>query len=123
MVSRSGRATRRVPNPLPGAVRDLEEAKRILEGLESTALSGVVLVLTEVAERRLFQKSAYQSLHSRDPIRARGLLTARWCSSAYSRLPCSTALDGICDELRSRLPCAPNQVASSRRLRRKLRNA
>lgn len=40
----------REPNPLLGTARELGEAKRILEGIEATALSSVAQVLVEVTE-------------------------------------------------------------------------
>jgi hypothetical protein len=38
------------PNSLLGTARELEDAKRILEGIEATALSGVAQMLAEAAE-------------------------------------------------------------------------
>ena len=46
----SRKATGRVPDPLSRTTRELDEAKRTLEGIEATALSGITLALTEVAE-------------------------------------------------------------------------
>ena len=44
------RNTVREPDPLLGTARELGEAKRILEGVEATALSSVAQVLAEVTE-------------------------------------------------------------------------
>src|SRR5215207_6886372 len=44
------KAMRQTSNQLPKTVQELEEAKRILEGVEVKALSSVVLALTEAAE-------------------------------------------------------------------------
>src|SRR5215213_4954825 len=41
---------KRLQDPLSGKIRELEEAKRILEDVEVKALSGVALALTEAAE-------------------------------------------------------------------------
>src|SRR5829696_3943537 len=41
----------RTGDPLAEEIRELEEAKRILEDVEIKALSGVALALTEAAER------------------------------------------------------------------------
>lgn len=46
----SEEVTRRTPDPLAEKIRELEEAKRILEDVEVKALSGVVLALTEAVE-------------------------------------------------------------------------
>jgi hypothetical protein len=46
----SRKATRQTSNQLPQTVQELEEAKRILEGVEVKALSGVVLALIEAVE-------------------------------------------------------------------------
>ena len=46
----SEEVTKRTQNPLSENIRELEEAKRILEDVEATTLSGVALVLTEAAE-------------------------------------------------------------------------
>ncbi len=43
--------TKRTQDPLAEKIRELEEAKRILEDVEVKALSGVALVLTKAAER------------------------------------------------------------------------
>ena len=42
--------TKRPQDPLAQKIRELEEAKRILEDVEVKALSGVALALTEAAE-------------------------------------------------------------------------
>jgi len=42
--------TKRTQDPLSEKIRELEEAKRILEDVEATTLSGVALALTEAAE-------------------------------------------------------------------------
>jgi len=42
--------TKRTQDPLAEKMRELEEAKRILEDVEATTLSGVALALTEAAE-------------------------------------------------------------------------
>ncbi len=42
--------TKRTQDPLAEKIRELEEAKRILEDVEVKALSGVALALTEAAE-------------------------------------------------------------------------
>src|SRR5215203_634622 len=42
--------TKRTQDPLAKKIRELEEAKRILEDVEATTLSGVALALTEAAE-------------------------------------------------------------------------
>src|SRR5918993_2143549 len=42
--------TKRPQDPLAEKIRELEEAKRILEDVEVKALSGVALALTEAAE-------------------------------------------------------------------------
>jgi hypothetical protein len=46
----SEEVTKRTQDPLSEKIRELEEAKRILEDVEVKALSGVTLALTEVAE-------------------------------------------------------------------------
>jgi hypothetical protein len=46
----SEEVTKRIQDPLAEKIRELEEAKRILEDVEVKALSGVALVLTEAAE-------------------------------------------------------------------------
>jgi len=46
----SEEVTKRTQNPLSENIRELEEAKRILEDVEVKALSGVALALTEAAE-------------------------------------------------------------------------
>jgi hypothetical protein len=46
----SEEVTNRTQESLSGKVRELEEAKRILEDVEVKALSGVALALTEAAE-------------------------------------------------------------------------
>jgi hypothetical protein len=46
----SKKATRQTSNRIPKTVQELEEAKRILEGVEVKALSSVVTALTEAAE-------------------------------------------------------------------------
>ena len=46
----SGKVTKRTRDPLAEKIRELEEAKRILEDVEVKALSGVALALTEAAE-------------------------------------------------------------------------
>jgi len=46
----SKEVTKRTQDPLSGKIRELEEAKRILEDVEIKALSGVALTLTEAAE-------------------------------------------------------------------------
>ena len=46
----SEEVTKRSQDPLVEKIRELEEAKRILEDVEVKALSGVALALTEVAE-------------------------------------------------------------------------
>jgi excisionase family DNA binding protein len=45
-----GKATRQVANPLAVTARELREARRILEGVETQALAGVALMLSETAE-------------------------------------------------------------------------
>src|SRR5918994_2135382 len=47
----SEEVTKRTQDPLSEKIRELEEAKRILEDVEVKALSGVALALTEAAER------------------------------------------------------------------------
>ena len=42
--------TKRTQDPLSEKIRELEEVKRILEGVEVKTLSGVALALTEAAE-------------------------------------------------------------------------
>lgn len=42
--------TKRTQDPLTEKIRELEEAKRVLEDVEIKALSGVALTLTEAAE-------------------------------------------------------------------------
>src|SRR5215207_10904006 len=42
--------TKRTRDPLTEKIRELEEVKRILEGVEVKTLSGVALALTEAAE-------------------------------------------------------------------------
>ena len=42
--------TKRTQDPLAEKIRELEEAKRIIENVEVKALSGVALALTEAAE-------------------------------------------------------------------------
>src|SRR5919107_1737317 len=46
----SEEVTKRTQYPLSEKIRELEEAKRILEDVEVKALSGVALALTEAAE-------------------------------------------------------------------------
>jgi len=46
----SEEVTKRTQDPLLEKSRELEEAKRILEDVEATTLSGVALALTEAAE-------------------------------------------------------------------------
>jgi len=46
----SEEVTKRTQDPLAEKIRELEEAKRILEDVEVKALSGVALALTEAAE-------------------------------------------------------------------------
>jgi hypothetical protein len=46
----SEEVTKRTQDPLAKKIRELEEAKRILEDVEVKALSGVALALTEAAE-------------------------------------------------------------------------
>ena len=46
----SEEVTKRTQDPLVENIRELEEAKRILEDVEVKALSGVALALTEAAE-------------------------------------------------------------------------
>jgi len=46
----SNEVTKRTRDPLLEKIRELEEAKRILEDVEVKALSGVALTLTEAAE-------------------------------------------------------------------------
>jgi hypothetical protein len=46
----SEEVTKRTQDPLAEKIRELEEAKRILEDVEVKALSGVALTLTEAAE-------------------------------------------------------------------------
>ena len=46
----SEEVTKRTQDPLSEKIRELEEAKRILEDVEVKALSGVALALTEAAE-------------------------------------------------------------------------
>jgi DNA-binding HxlR family transcriptional regulator len=46
----SEEVTKRTQDPLSEKVRQLEEAKRILEDVEATTLSDVALALTEAAE-------------------------------------------------------------------------
>src|SRR5215213_2869321 len=46
----SEEVTKRPQDPLAEKIRELEEAKRILEDVEVKALSGVALALTEAAE-------------------------------------------------------------------------
>jgi hypothetical protein len=46
----SEEVTKRTQDPLAVKIRELEEAKRILEDVEVKALSGVALALTEAAE-------------------------------------------------------------------------
>jgi len=46
----SEEVTKRTQDPLAKKIRELEEAKRILEDVEATTLSGVALALTEAAE-------------------------------------------------------------------------
>ena len=46
----SEEVTKRTQNSLSEKIRELEEAKRILEDVEVKALSGVALALTEAAE-------------------------------------------------------------------------
>jgi len=46
----SEKITKRTQDPLAEKIRELEEAKRILEDVEIKALSGVGLTLTEAAE-------------------------------------------------------------------------
>ena len=46
----SEEVTKRTQEPLSEKIRELEEAKRILEDVEVKALSGVALALTEAAE-------------------------------------------------------------------------
>jgi hypothetical protein len=46
----SDEVTKLTQDPISGKIRELEEAKRILEYVEVKALSGVALALTEVAE-------------------------------------------------------------------------
>ena len=46
----SEEVTKRTQDSLAGKIRELEEAKRILEDVEVKALSGVALALTEAAE-------------------------------------------------------------------------
>jgi hypothetical protein len=47
----SEEVTKRTQDPLSEKIRELEEAKRILEDVEVKALSGVALALTEAVER------------------------------------------------------------------------
>jgi hypothetical protein len=46
----SEEVTKRTQEPLSEKIRELEAAKRILEDVETTTLSGVALALTEAAE-------------------------------------------------------------------------
>jgi DNA-binding HxlR family transcriptional regulator len=46
----SEEVTKRTQDPLAEKIRELEEAKRILQDVEVKALSGVALALTEAAE-------------------------------------------------------------------------
>ena len=46
----SEEVTKRTRDPLAEKIQELEEAKRVLEGVEIKALSGVALALTEAAE-------------------------------------------------------------------------
>ena len=46
----SEEVTKQTQDPLAKKIRELEEAKRILEDVEATTLSGVALALTEAAE-------------------------------------------------------------------------
>ncbi len=46
----SEEVTKRTQDPLAAKIRELEEAKRILEDVEVKALSGVALALTEAVE-------------------------------------------------------------------------
>ena len=46
----SEEVTKRTQDPLAEKIRELEEAKRILEDLEAKTLSGVALALTEAAQ-------------------------------------------------------------------------
>ena len=46
----SKKTMRQTPNQLPKTAQKLEKVKRLLEDVEATALSDVVLILTEAAE-------------------------------------------------------------------------
>ena len=46
----SGELMEQTPDPLPRTARDLDEAKRTLEDIETTALSHVALTLTKATE-------------------------------------------------------------------------
>jgi|SRR5215204_3053662 len=63
--------TKRTQDPLAKKIRELEEAKRILEDVEATTLSGVALALTEAAH------SLSQTAKNLTEMRAAEWMTAK----------------------------------------------
>ena len=67
----SEEVTKRTQDPLAKKIRELEEAKRILEDVEATTLSGVALALTEAAH------SLSQTAKNLTEMRAAEWMTAK----------------------------------------------
>jgi len=78
----SEEVTKRTQDPLSEKIRELEEAKRILEDVEVKALSGVALALTEAAE------SLSQTAKDLADMRAAEWMTA---AQAARHLGCESA--------------------------------
>ena len=62
----SEEVTKRTQDPLAKKIRELEEAKRILEDVEATTLSEVALALAEAAESLSRTAKAASKSHERE---------------------------------------------------------